>query len=110
MEAAEHIGLLTRAPKLIRGRCRAAEDGAPCSAEIFMRGLCMRHYQAVKSRGLLEKIGLPVKRKYEIRLKAADQLQAGMRVSITPDSVDPTVAESVQASDPPKDPTPKPTK
>ena len=78
MEAAEHIGLLTRAPKLIRGRCRAAEDGAPCSAEIFMRGLCMRHYQAVKSRGLLEKIGLPVKRKYEIRLKAADQLQAGI--------------------------------
>ena len=40
----------------------------------------------------------------------ADQLQAGMRVSITPDAVDPTIAASVQANDPPKDPTPKPTK
>jgi hypothetical protein len=31
----------------------------------------------------------------------ADQLQSGMRVEVTPDSVDPTLAEMIQADDPP---------
>jgi hypothetical protein len=44
-----------------------------------MRGLCQRHYQAVKSRGLLDQIGLPPARsKYDIRLKALVQLQPGI--------------------------------
>jgi hypothetical protein len=44
-----------------------------------MRGLCRRHYPAVKSRGLLGQIGLPPARsKYDIRLKAPDQLQPGI--------------------------------
>jgi hypothetical protein len=30
-----------------------------------------------------------------------DQLQVGMRVEVTPDSVDPTLAEVIQADDPP---------
>jgi hypothetical protein len=30
-----------------------------------------------------------------------DQLQAGERVEVTPDSVDPTAAEMIQADDPP---------
>ena len=34
----------------------------------------------------------------------ADQLQAGMRVSVVPDSVDPTIAGQIEASDPPKEP------
>jgi hypothetical protein len=53
------VGLLTLVPAPSQERCRAAEDGAPCCSEPFMRGLCSRHYQAVKSRGLLEQIGLP---------------------------------------------------
>ena len=73
------IGLLTVAPAPVPDTCRAAEDGAPCSAEAFMRGLCRRHYPAVKSRGLLGQIGLPPARsKYDIRLKAPDQLQPGI--------------------------------
>jgi hypothetical protein len=44
-----------------------------------MRGLCRRHYQAVKSRGLLGQIALPPARsKYDIRLKAPDQLQSAI--------------------------------
>ena len=73
------VGLLTLAPTPTQGQCRAAEDGAPCCAEPFMRGLCSRHYQAVKSRDLLEQIGLPpVILKHDIRLKAPDQLQPGL--------------------------------
>jgi len=37
----------------------------------------------------------------------ADKLEAGMRVSITPDGADETAASVIQANDPPKDPTPK---
>jgi len=37
-----------------------------------------------------------------------DQLQPGMRVQITPDAVDETVAGEIQADDPPHDPTPVP--
>jgi hypothetical protein len=33
-----------------------------------------------------------------------DQLQTGMRVEVTPDSVDPGTAEMIQASDPPAPP------
>jgi hypothetical protein len=41
----------------------------------------------------------------------ADKLQAGMRVQVTPDSADPTVAGQISANDPPKDPsTPAPKK
>lgn len=40
----------------------------------------------------------------------ADQLQQGMRVSVTPDPADDTVASVIQAEDPPKDSSPKPTK
>jgi hypothetical protein len=36
------------------------------------------------------------------------QLQAGMRVQVTPDAADETVAGEIQADDPPKDPTPRP--
>ena len=38
-----------------------------------------------------------------------DQLQAGMRVEVTPDAADETLAGQIQADDPPHDPTPKPT-
>ena len=40
----------------------------------------------------------------------ADKLQAGMRVSVTPDAVDETVAGQIAANDPPKDESPKPKK
>jgi hypothetical protein len=50
----------------------------------------------------------------EIELKGetvtADKLEAGMRVSVTPDAVDDTVAGQITASDPPTDPQPNPTK
>ena len=39
-----------------------------------------------------------------------DQLQAGMRVQVTPDAADDTIAGEIQANDPPHDPTPKPKK
>ena len=74
-----NVGLLTLAATLAPGRCRAAEDGAACPAEMFMRGLCRRHYAVAKSRGLLDKVGLPpIKLKKEIRLKPPDQLQPGI--------------------------------
>jgi len=37
----------------------------------------------------------------------ASQLQAGMRVQVTPDSVDPDTAGQIAADDPPKDPKPR---
>jgi hypothetical protein len=40
----------------------------------------------------------------------ADQLQAGMRVQVTPDAADEGTAGEIQADDPPKDPTPRPKK
>jgi len=74
-----NVGVLTLTPTPTQDCCRAAEDGAPCSATVFMRGLCQRHYQAVKSRGLLDQIGLrPARLKYDIRLKAPVQLQPGI--------------------------------
>jgi hypothetical protein len=39
-----------------------------------------------------------------------DQLQAGMRVQVTPDAADEDTAGEIMANDPPHDPTPKPTK
>jgi hypothetical protein len=39
-----------------------------------------------------------------------DQLQAGMRVQVTPDAADDQTAGEIQADDPPHDPTPKPKK
>jgi hypothetical protein len=39
-----------------------------------------------------------------------DQLQAGMRVQVTPDAADDDTAGEIQANDPPHDPTPKPKK
>lgn len=39
-----------------------------------------------------------------------DQLQAGMRVQVTPDAADEDTAGEIQANDPPHDPTPKPKK
>ena len=39
-----------------------------------------------------------------------DQLQPGMRVTVTPDAADDTSAGQIAADDPPKDPTPRPTK
>ena len=36
-------------------------------------------------------------------------VQAGMRVEVTPDAADETLAGQIQADDPPHDPTPKPT-
>jgi hypothetical protein len=39
-----------------------------------------------------------------------DQLQAGMRVQVTPDAVDEDTAGEIAASDPPHDPTPRPKK
>ena len=38
-----------------------------------------------------------------------DQLQAGMRVQVTPDAVDEGTAGAIAADDPPHDPTPRPT-
>jgi hypothetical protein len=38
----------------------------------------------------------------------ADQLQAGMRVEVTPDAADDDTAGEIAADDPPKDPTPRP--
>lgn len=40
----------------------------------------------------------------------ASQLQAGMRVSVTADAADDSVAGQITANDPPKSPTPKPKK
>jgi hypothetical protein len=37
-----------------------------------------------------------------------DQLQAGMRVQVTPDAADDSAAGEIQADDPPHDPTPVP--
>ena len=37
-----------------------------------------------------------------------DQLQAGMRVIVTPDAADEDTAGEIAANDPPKDPTPRP--
>ena len=74
-----NVGLLTLAGAVASGRCQAAEDGAACPTEAFMRGLCKRHYVAAKSRGLLDKLGLaPIQPKKEIRLKAPEQLQPGI--------------------------------
>ena len=75
-----NIGILTLAASLIDGRCRAAEDGADCPLPApRLRGLCRRHYPAVKARGLLDQIGLPrAPRKYDIRLKPPEQLQPGI--------------------------------
>ena len=39
-----------------------------------------------------------------------DQLQAGMRVEVTPDAADEDTAGEIQANDPPHDPTPRPKK
>lgn len=39
-----------------------------------------------------------------------DQLQAGMRVQVTPDAADDNTAGEIAANDPPHDPTPKPKK
>lgn len=39
-----------------------------------------------------------------------DQLQAGMRVQVTPDAADDDTAGEIMADDPPHDPTPKPKK
>ena len=45
---------------------------------------------------------------YAGQTTTVDQLQSGMRVHVTPDSTDPTVADQVAASEAPKDPPPKP--
>jgi len=37
-----------------------------------------------------------------------DKLEAGMRVQVTPDAADDSAAGEISASDPPKQPTPKP--
>ncbi len=39
-----------------------------------------------------------------------DQLQAGMRVQVTPDAADEDTAGAITANDPPHDPTPRPKK
>ena len=39
-QSMRNVGVLTLAPTPIPDVCRAAEDGAPCSAAAFMRGLC----------------------------------------------------------------------
>ena len=39
-----------------------------------------------------------------------DKLQAGMRVTVTPDAADESVAGQIAANDPPKDESPKPKK
>jgi hypothetical protein len=73
------VGLLTLAPTLTSGRCRAAEDGAACPADAKFRGLCPRHYGAAKAHRVLDRIGLPpIKLKHDLRLKAAGLLQPGI--------------------------------
>jgi hypothetical protein len=51
------------------------------------------------------KIGPHTEITFKGETATVDQLQAGMRVQITPDAADEDTAGEIQANDPPKDPT-----
>jgi hypothetical protein len=54
------------------------------------------------------KIALSTEITFKGQTVTVDQLQVGMRVQVTPDAVDETVAGEIIADDPPHDPTPIP--
>jgi hypothetical protein len=56
------------------------------------------------------KIGPHTEITFKGETTTVDQLQAGMRVQVTPDAADDQTAGEIQANDPPHDPTPRPKK
>lgn len=67
-----------------KGRCRVAENGAGCDGEAETRGLCNRHYLALRKKPeLLEKYALPPRKvSHELTRKPDDQCVSGVCVVV----------------------------
>jgi hypothetical protein len=79
-----YVGMLTLRSDPTDQLCRAAEDGIACDSPPGNRGLCERHRPVAVKRGLIDRLGLPSKRRAQtITLTPAEARQPGQcRVTI----------------------------